>query len=189
MIRIFGDQNMRQQAWGRHTPLNRPARGFGLHDHVAPGATELGTEFTQCRTACWTTVVFRFGHLDLAWKMIRQRTARRLAACSSKDGRRRWRKLARFSFPFLRVASLQILQLQFELFNLPLDLLRFPAERRCCKRAISKRRRSTSAACDAISSCCFRMRLFNAAASSVSRSGSGAAGMFKYAMPSLLSHQ
>jgi hypothetical protein len=61
-------------------------------------------------------------------KMLRQRTACRLACGSSKHICRCWWKFVFCLLTLLRTACLQIFQLQFELFKLPLDFLRLAAK-------------------------------------------------------------
>ena len=152
------------------------------------------TKFAQRTPARWTSVVRWFMRLNLAWEMLRQRTTCRFACSSSQLSCRGCRTCFLCLLLLLRTACFQIFQLQFQLFNLPLDLLRF-AGPNCnrCKRAIINRRRSISAPCEEICSCtrpssssreeicacCFTTISRNAAASSVFRSGTGATATFK----------
>jgi hypothetical protein len=66
--------------------------------------------------------------LNVAWEMLRQRTTCRFACSTSQLSCRGCRTCFLRLLLLLRTACFQIFQLQFQLFNLPLDLLRFAAE-------------------------------------------------------------
>ena len=145
MITVLRGENVGEQRRPSHAALNRAAGAGACTITSHPGAAQLGTHVTnhlearrnplqdlgdifaqlaQRAAALGAGLLLRFMGLDLARKMRGQRTPRRLAL----QVRRRGAMAVQRRRCLLGAVRFQFFQLQLQLFDLPLDLLRLAPE-------------------------------------------------------------